>query len=138
MANTLNKDFSEFIEALNNNEVDYLIVGGYAVIFHGYNRTTEDLDVWVNPTPSNYTKLKKAFSEFGRSLFDLTQEKFLLVDHYDVFTFGRPPVCIEILTAVKGLHFDDAFANSSIQIFDNVNVRMIDVRDLITAKRAAN
>ncbi|MFM2305453.1 MAG: hypothetical protein RLZZ367_122 [Bacteroidota bacterium] len=56
MANTLNQDFTEFIIALNNNHVEYLLVGGYAVIFHGYNRTTGDLDIWVKPTVDNYRR----------------------------------------------------------------------------------
>lgn len=85
MANTLNADFADFILALNQEKVEYLLVGGYAVIFHGYNRTTGDLDIWINPTPDNYNKLVKAFSVFGMSLFDMTEEKFLATDRYDVF-----------------------------------------------------
>jgi hypothetical protein len=138
MANVLNQDFVEFIAALNTAEVEYILVGGYAVIFHGYNRTTGDLDIWVNPTSINYQRLKKAFSIFGMSLFDMTEEKFLSVAYYDVFTFGRSPVCIEILTAVKGLEFEKTFSKSSLQKFDGLLVRMIDIRDLIIAKKAAN
>ena len=138
MANVLNQDFTEFITALNRAEVEYVLVGGYAVIFHGYNRTTGDLDIWVNPSTANYNRLKKAFAEFGMSLFDMTEQKFLSVEQYDVFTFGRPPVCIEILTAVKGLNFAEVYLNSALQAFDGVTVRMIDMRDLIIAKKAAN
>lgn len=115
-----------------------MLVGGYAVIFHGYNRTTGDLDIWVNPTRENYKRLKKAFAEFGMSLFDMTEDKFMAQAHYDVFTFGRPPVCIEILTMVDGLQFDEAYANSSLQKFDSVKVQIIDLRDLITTKRVVN
>lgn len=129
MTNTLNADFTDFILALNQKKVEYLLVGGYAVIFHGYNRTTGDLDIWINPTPDNYNKLVKAFSVFGMSLFDMTEEKFLAINHYDVFTFGRPPVCIEILTAVKGLHFNEAYQNSAFQKFDGIMVRILDLRD---------
>lgn len=138
MANVLNQDFTEFILALNDAQVEYMLVGGYAVIFHGYNRTTGDLDIWVNPTPSNYHRLQKAFAAFGMSLFDMTEERFMTTEQYDVFTFGRPPVCIEILTAIKGLRFEETYSNSSLQKFDDVVVRMIDIRDLITAKKAAN
>lgn len=138
MANILNKDFKEFIHALNYSEVEYMIVGGYAVIYHGYSRSTGDLDIWVNPTAANYSKLKNAFSLFGMSLFDMTEEKFLKQENYDVFTFGRPPICIEILTVVKGLVFNESFANSAKREFDGLTVRMIDIRDLIQAKRSAN
>ena len=54
MGNIFNDDFRDFIAALNNNGVEYLLVGGYAVIIHGYRRTTGDLDLWINPTPDNY------------------------------------------------------------------------------------
>lgn len=138
MGNILNQDFSDFIEALNKANVEYVLVGGFAVIFHGYNRTTGDLDIWVNPTKENYRRLKIAFSTFGMSLFDMTEEKFLDSVQYDVFTFGRPPVCIEILTSVKGLHFEETIANASLQKMDNVEVRVVDIRDLISAKKAAN
>ncbi|MCW5909287.1 MAG: nucleotidyltransferase [Chitinophagales bacterium] len=138
MANVLNTDFTEFILSLNKANVEYVLVGGYAVIFHGYQRTTGDLDIWINPTEDNYTNLKKAFADFGMSLFDMTIERFLDTENYDVFTFGRPPVCIEILTAVKGLRFNDTYSNASIVTFDGVPIRMIDLRDLIAAKKASN
>ncbi|MEO6037092.1 MAG: hypothetical protein ABIQ93_01685 [Saprospiraceae bacterium] len=64
-ANIFNSDFQDFVRALNTVEVDYILVGGYAVILHGYNRTTGDLDVWVRKSPDNYQRLLKAFSQFG-------------------------------------------------------------------------
>ena len=119
-------------------DVEYILVGGYAVIFHGYNRTTGDLDVWVKKTPENFQKIKMAFFEFGMSLFNLDEKLFLNTNINDVFTFGRPPVCIDVLTSVKGLEFNEAFTNSKVVEFDKVLVRMIDFLDLMSAKRAAN
>ena len=113
-------------------------MGGYAVIYYGYNRTTGDIDIWLNRTEENYIKLEKAFGIFGMSFFDMTKEKFLNQTNYDVFTFGRPPVSIDLLTDLKGVEFKDVFANSTLTEFDGVNVRMIDIRDLITAKKASN
>ena len=72
----LNDDFVDFLNALKECSVEYILVGGYAVIYHGYNRTTGDLDVWVNPTKENYRKLILAFNKFGLSLFDMTEELF--------------------------------------------------------------
>lgn len=138
MGNILNDDFIDFINALNSQSVDYILVGGYAVIYHGYNRTTGDLDIWIKPTESNYLKMTKAFHEFGLRLFNVTKEVFLNNTENDVFTFGRPPVCIDVLTAVKGLNFDEAHENSRLVSFSGVDVRMIDLRDLINAKKAAN
>lgn len=138
MANILNEDFVDFLEAFNKFDVEYILVGGYAVIFHGYNRTTGDLDVWVKKTPDNFLKIKKAFFEFGMSLFNLDENLFMNSKVNDVFTFGRPPVCIDVLTNVKGLEFNEAFINAKVVEFDKVLVRMIDFRDLMSAKRAAN
>jgi predicted nucleotidyltransferase len=138
MANILNEDFTDFIKALNNSHVEYILVGGYAVIYHGYNRTTGDLDIWVNPTSENFKRLELAFSIFGMSLFGITEDKFLNTQSYDVFTFGRPPVCVEILTKVKGLDFKSTFSNSVFTKFDGIDVQMIDIRDLRIAKSAAN
>ncbi len=138
MANILNDDFVDFLEAFNKFDVEYILVGGYAVIFHGYNRTTGDLDVWVKKTPENFQKIKMAFFEFGMSLFNLDEKLFLNTNINDVFTFGRPPVCIDVLTSVKGLEFNEAFTNSKVVEFDKVLVRMIDFLDLMSAKRAAN
>lgn len=136
MANILNQDFSEFLIALNEAKVDYILVGGYAVIYHGYNRTTGDMDIWVRPTKENFNKLKIAFQKFGLSLFDMTEEKFLKTELYDVFSFGVPPVCIEILTKVKGLDFEECFKSAIYQKFDDVDVNIIDFIDLIKSKKS--
>ena len=132
-----NPDFQDFIRALNAAEVEYLLVGGYAVIIHGYNRTTGDMDLWINPTSENYGRLVNAFVQFGMPLFDMTESKFLATKDYDVFTFGLPPSAIDLMPAVKGLVFDEAYANSSQHDFENLSVRVIGYQDLLTAKRAS-
>ena len=63
--NIFNDDFKDFIIFLNQNEVEYIVVGGYAVIIRGYSRSTGDIDIWVNKTRENYIKLQKAITEFG-------------------------------------------------------------------------
>jgi len=93
---------------------DYILVGGYAVILHGYSRTTGDMDIFVKKTQENYQKIVKAFSEFGMSTFDMTEENFLKNKNVDVFSFGNPPVSIDIITAIKDMKFSDAFSNSTI------------------------
>jgi hypothetical protein len=137
MATVFNDDFREFIRALNDNNVEYILVGGYAVILHGYRRVTGDMDIWVNRTKENYSKLVKAFSQFGLSVFDMTEEKFLDVESADVFSFGRPPVSIDILTKLKGVEFEDAFSRA-IQFEENeLPVRFIHLNNLIEAKKAS-
>jgi predicted nucleotidyltransferase len=133
-----NIDFQDFIQALNEKGVQYLLIGGYSVILHGYSRTTGDMDIWVKPTPQNYRKLVLAFATFGLSVFDMTEEKFLASEHYDVFTFGRPPVCIDILTKVKGLEFDACLIHAQwFPVHETLSVLTIHREDLILAKKAA-
>jgi hypothetical protein len=64
-----------FIQSLNKHEVQYILVGGYAVILHGYRRVTGDMDIWVNRTKENYPRIAPAFADFGLPLFDMTEEK---------------------------------------------------------------
>ncbi|MBC6992778.1 hypothetical protein H9S92_01265 [Lewinella lacunae] len=137
MANVFNSDFKDFIDALNRAGVAYLLVGGYAVILHGYSRTTGDLDIWVQPTSENYQLLELAFADFGMPTFDMTEANFLAPDKFDVFTFGVPPSAIDLMTRVKGLVFEEVYAQSSIYEFEDLAVRVINHRDLIAAKLAA-
>ena len=135
--NIFNEDFQDFISALNNNEVEYILVGGYSVILHGYSRTTGDLDIWVNKEKGNYLKLVKAFKEFKMPVFDMTENNFLKNPGLNVFTFGRPPSAIDIMTDVKGLHFKEAFKTSQIIEAGTLKVRVIGLNQLLKAKRAA-
>src|SRR5664279_4153046 len=137
MVTIFNTDFRDFIQTLNDNRVEYMLVGGYAVILHGYRRVTGDLDIWVNRTKENYSKLVKAFSQFGLSVFDMTEENFLNVEAADVFSFGRPPVSIDILTKLKGVEFDDAFVRALQFDEDGLIVRFIHLNKLIEAKKAS-
>jgi len=137
MGNVFHEDFRDFISALNKYEVEYIIVGGYSVILHGYSRTTGDLDVWVHKTNANYKKLVSAFHAFGLSIFDMTENNFISNPRIDVFSFGRPPVSIDILTDVKGLVFSECIVKSLLMKVENLNVRVIDIRDLRKAKTAS-
>ncbi len=77
----LNQDFKEFIESLNDNGVRYLEVGGYAVALHGYPRYTKDMDIWVEMTPGNATKILKALEQFGFGSLGVKDTDFTLPDH---------------------------------------------------------
>lgn len=137
MGNILNEDFVDLLITFNKYKVDYILVGDYAVIYHGYNRTTGDLDLWVHPSSENYRRIMLAFREFGLSPLNMTESLFLNSDENNVFTFGRPPVCVDILTQVKGLDFHETHSKASLVRFDGLEVMMIDIRDLKNAKRAA-
>jgi len=137
MGTIFNDDFRDFIQAMNHQNVEYILVGGYAVILHGYRRVTGDMDIWVNRTTENYQRLAKAFAEFGLPLFDMTESKFLDVEVADVFSYGRPPVSIDIITKLKGVEFDDAYSQAQVFNEEGLEIRFIHLNNLIEAKKAA-
>ncbi|PTX12553.1 hypothetical protein C8N37_102247 [Sphingobacterium faecium] len=138
MGNIFNEDFRDFLTALNKHEVRYILVGGFAVILHGYSRTTGDMDIWVERSETNYSKLKNAFLDFGMPVFDMTKENFLSHPIWDVFTFGVPPVAIDIMVKVKGLDFKENYDSSILFEDDELKIRTLHKSQLIAAKRESN
>ena len=130
-------DFREFLEALNLHQVRYLLVGGYAVIFHGYARTTGDMDVWVEQTPYNYTNLTSAFYTFKMPVFDMTLENFLASEKFEVFRFGRKPVAIDIMTKMADFDFNQCYQRARIFEDDKLLIPVVHLNDLIAAKKIA-
>jgi len=136
MGNIFHEDFRDFLTALNDQQVRYILVGGFSVILHGYARTTGDMDIWVERSTDNYLKLKKAFLQFGMPVFDMTAENFLSHPNWDVFTFGTPPVAIDIMVKVKGLDFDACYQRSVLFEDDQLKIRTIHKNDLVKAKQS--
>lgn len=137
MGNIFNEDFQDFIKSINNTKVKYVLVGGYSVIFHGFPRTTGDLDIFVEVSKDNYQKLSKAFFEFGLSVFDMTEENFLFNKNMTVFSFGRAPVSIEILKEISGLTFEEVYCNALDAEIEEIPVKIIRLKDLIKNKKAS-
>ena len=131
----LSDDFKEFLRLLNSNEVEYVIVGGYAVAHHGHPRTTGDLDVWIAQTEPNIARVVSALKAFGFDVPQLTPDLFRGRDR--IVRMGSPPVRIELLTQVSGLSFADSYGRARPSDFDGVPVRVISLDDLRTNKRAA-
>src|SRR5690554_1818087 len=125
MGNIFNEDFRDFLLMLNKHQVRYILVGGFAVILHGYSRTTGDMDIWVDRNKENYQRLRLAFEDFGMPVFDMTEENFLVHPVWDVFTFGVPPVAIDIMLKVKGLDFEETYNNAVIFEDDDLQIRTI-------------
>ncbi len=134
MADLFNEDFQDFIQVLNKHNVEYILVGGYAVILHGYIRSTADMDIWVNKTPVNFQKLKSAIEEFGAPSFSKSE---FLGNKFNVWGIGKEPNRIEIMSEVKGLNFDLAYESSSIYQQQNLQIRYINFNHLLKAKKAA-
>ena len=130
----LNKDFKEFVQFLNGNAVEYLVVGGYALMAHGHPRYTGDIDFWVDPTPANIAKLLTALHQFGFSSLDLKEEDFLA--EQAVIQLGFPPARIDLMVAVSGVEFAGAY-NSRLDVdLDGVCISVINRTDFIRNKQA--
>jgi len=138
MGNIFNEDFRDFLLMLNKHQVRYILVGGFAVILHGYSRTTGDMDIWVDRNKENYQRLRLAFEDFGMPVFDMTEENFLVHPVWDVFTFGVPPVAIDIMLKVKGLDFEETYNNAVIFEDDDLQIRTIHKSQLLKAKKHSN
>src|SRR5215207_773844 len=132
---TLDQDFKEFIESLNACDVQYLVVGGYALAAHGRPRYTKDLDVWLAQTPDNAEKLVKALERFGFQSLGLQAADFLVPNQ--VIQLGNAPVRIDLLTSVSGITFDQCFPNRMVVTIDEIPVNFVDLENLKKNKRAS-
>ena len=130
----LNQDFQEFVELFVAHEVEFLIVGGYALAAHGHPRYTKNLDVWVWLGPENAQRILAAIEEFGFGDLGLTAADFQEPDV--MVQLGREPQRIDILTYASGLQFSAAYKNRVLVKIGNVDVPFISVDDLRTNKMA--
>lgn len=137
MGNIFNEDFQEFLLALNKSGVKYVLVGGYSVIYHGFPRTTGDLDIFVEVSMENYKCLKNAFDLFKMPVFDMTEENFLNNKSMTVFSFGRAPVSIEILKEISGISFSEVYSKAIDTNFENIPLKIINLKDLKLNKKAS-
>jgi hypothetical protein len=128
-------DFKDFLKLLNENAVEYLLVGGYAVGHHGYPRATGDMDIWIERSAPNSERVAAALRGFGFSSEDIAAEVFREADR--VVRMGNPPLRIEVLTSVSGVEFADCWVIREITILDGVPVNMIDIQSLKTNKQAS-
>ena len=129
------QDFKEFVGLLIENQVEYLIVGGYAVGIHGHPRFTGDLDIWLKPSLENADKIVRSINAFGFSSFALTKEDF--IKEGNVVQLGYPPLRIDLLTNIDGVTFDDCFPNRKIVEIDELTVNFIGYQDLLKNKKAS-
>ncbi len=130
----LSRDFSEFIELLNEHEVRYLVVGGYAVAFHGHPRYTKDLDIWIEISPENAERVIKALEKFGFGSLGLRASDFLETDQ--IIQLGYPPNRIDMLTTLNNVKFKDCYdARVEVEIRGH-KINFIDLENLKQNKRA--
>src|SRR5262245_45507618 len=128
-------EFGEFLESLNSNKVEYLLLGGYSVIYYGYLRSTGDIDFWIKVSSKNAARVSKALVEYGFAPVNVAPRRFLRKKK--VFRTGNPPFRIDILTDVSGLDFDACYARRTVAEIDGIPVNVISLKDLKRNKRAS-
>jgi hypothetical protein len=131
------QNFKDLLLALNDCGVEYLIVGGYAVMRYSEPRFTKDLDIWVGRTMDNSRRVFAALARFGAPLRNdgVTEETFSV--EQTVYQIGVPPIRVDILTSISGCMFQDAWGRGVPGVMYGVPVRFISLPDLIANKRAA-
>jgi hypothetical protein len=128
-------DFKEFLRLLAAHEVEYLLIGGYAVSYYGYPRTTQDMDVWIAIGPRNAERIVAALREFGFATENLSPELFLRPD--SIVRMGLPPMRIEVMTTISGVGFDACFAARVSATIDGTPVNLISLAHLKANKKAS-
>ena len=131
----MNRDFAEILQELSAAEADFLIVGAYAMAAHDQPRATGDIDIWIRPSPANAQRVLSALVRFGAPLAELSVAD--LSNPGVVFQMGLPPNRIDILTAISGVTFDEAWPNRLTIEQDSLRYHVIGKEDLIRNKRAA-
>lgn len=120
---------------MNANRVKYLLIGGYAVAYHGFPRATGDMDIWVDMEKTNAEKVVSALKSLGFDLPSLTPALFLKEDQ--IIRMGNPPYRIEISTTISGVHFEACYQNRIVAEIEGIETPIIDLCSLKTNKKAA-
>ena len=132
---SLSKDFVEFIKCLNDHKVDYLLVGGHALAFHGLPRFTKDIDFWIRADEANAKKILAALKDFGFEEIGLTVDD--LSSPHKIIQLGLPPNRIDLITSVDGVEFGAAFERRIESRYAGVPLLVIHLDDLIANKEAS-
>lgn len=130
----LNPDFRDMLSAFSAENVEYLVVGAFALAAHGVPRSTGDLDFWIRPTRQNAERVLRALGRFGAPLDDLSLQD--LQTHDMVFQFGVQPSRIDLLTSIDGVEFETAWQRRTTTTVAGINVELLGIEDLLTNKKA--
>jgi Nucleotidyltransferase of unknown function (DUF6036) len=120
------------LKLLNSHRVEYLLVGGYAVCYHGYYRNTGDMDLWIAVDPQNATRMVQLIREFGFDVPELSRDLFLQKGR--ILRMGLEPVRIKVLTEISGCDFADCYPRRVQGVLDGIPVSIISLSDLIRNK----
>ena len=130
--------FKDFLRLLNEKQVEYLVIGGYALSVYGYVRATGDIDIWIHATPQNAQKMLGAMNAFGFSSDDVSEQDFLPDDNGKAgfLSFGDAPFKIEILGEAQGVSFAEAYPKRKTVVLDDTPIQFIGLSELIANKKA--
>jgi len=131
----LSKDFEDFVVQLNKHDVTYMVIGGYALAFHGKPRHTGDMDIWIDLSDDNAQKMVSVINDFGMASLGLKKIDFL--QKGGITQIGYPPLRIDILNEIDGIDFKDAYRNKLIIDIEGLPVNYIGLDDLIRNKQAS-
>ncbi len=127
-------DFKDFLKLLSEEKVEYLLVGGYALGFHGYPRATKDMDIWVAISPENAERLVRVFCRFGFSPKTISASSFL--NERKVIEIGIDPVRIDVIMSISGVSFSECYAQKVNFVYEGININLIALEHLKANKRA--
>lgn len=131
----IHSDFEEFLRLLREESVEFVVVGGYAVAFHGYVRATNDMDLFFRNTAENIRRIRIALERFGFSTPESSIREFGEAD--TIIRMGVPPVQIELINTISGLAFDEVWERRVEDLYGDVPVFYISLQDLLRNKKAA-
>jgi hypothetical protein len=130
----IQQDFRELLGSFNDHKVEYIIVGGYALAFHGAPRYTGDINIFVKPATQNARRIMVALNAFGFGSVGLTEADFESPDK--VVQLGVPPVRIDIITSLTGVSWEEAFSGRVVGKYGDLAVYYIGREQFIANKRA--
>ena len=130
----LPQDFKDFLKLLDAEGVEYLLIGGYAVAYHGYPRATEDIDIWIASSSQNAQRIIRALKQFGFDVPELAQDLFLKPE--SIVRMGVPPLRIELSTTISGVDFAECYQARVTEAIDGISVSIINLPDLKKNKQA--
>ncbi len=120
---------------LNSHQVEYLLIGGYAVSYHGHPRATADMDIWIAIQKENAEKMVTVLKAFGFDAPQLTADLFLKQNQ--IVRMGTPPMRVELLTTISGVHFEECYSERIVGVIDDVEVQIINLEHLKRNKQAS-
>ena len=132
----LNQDFKEILSAFIEEKVEFLVVGGYAMAFHGYVRATGDIDLWIHCSDENARRVWRALQAFGAPLFDLNIEDLKTLGM--VFQIGLVPNRIDVITQIDGVEFEDAWKEHKTVEIEGLQIPVIGKTQLLINKKSTS